>query len=130
MMQILQPSGWVRPKGYANGIAARGTMIFISGQFGWDAEEKLVSDDYAEQAIQALTNIVTILEQAEAGPEHLVRLTWYVSDREAWLAAAKTVGRAYRELIGHFPVMSTFQVVTLMVPGAKVQIEATAVVPD
>ncbi|AXT44735.1 MULTISPECIES: RidA family protein [Chromobacterium] len=130
MMQILQPPEWARPRGYANGIAARGTLVFTSGQLGWDAEEKLVGPGYAEQAIQILKNIVAVLAEAGARPEHLVRLTWYVSDRDAYFAEAREVGRAYRELIGHFPVMSAFQVASLMVPGAKVQIEATAVIPD
>ncbi|AJK49495.1 RidA family protein [Burkholderia plantarii] len=130
MMQILQPPEWVRPRGYANGVAAKGRLVFTSGQLGWDAQEKLAGERYAEQAIQALRNIVAVLAEAGAKPEHLVRLTWYVSDREAYFAEAKEVGRAYRELIGHFPPMSAFQVAALMVEGAKVQIEATAVIPD
>ncbi|MBI0329616.1 RidA family protein [Burkholderia plantarii] len=130
MIQILQPPEWVRPRGYANGVAARGRLVFTSGQLGWDAQEKLAGERYADQAIQALKNIVAVLAEAGAKPEHLVRLTWYVSDREAYFAEAKEVGRAYRELIGHFPPMSAFQVAALMVEGAKVQIEATAVIPD
>lgn len=130
MIQILQPPEWVRPRGYANGVAARGRLVFTSGQLGWDAQEKLAGERYADQAIQALRNIVAVLAEAGAKPEHLVRLTWYVSDREAYFAEAKEVGRAYRELIGHFPPMSAFQVAALMVEGAKVQIEATAVIPD
>jgi enamine deaminase RidA (YjgF/YER057c/UK114 family) len=130
MIQILQPPEWVRPRGYANGVAARGRLVFTSGQLGWDAHEKLAGERYADQAIQALKNIVAVLAEAGAKPEHLVRLTWYVSDREAYFAEAKEVGRAYRELIGHFPPMSAFQVAALMVEGAKVQIEATAVIPD
>ncbi|CCW28999.1 RidA family protein [Xenorhabdus nematophila] len=129
MMQILQPPEWIRPKGYSNGIAARGTMIFTSGQLGWDHEEKLVSDDYVEQAIQALKNITTVLAQAGAKPVHLVRLTWYVTNREDYFLGSKKIGIAYREIIGHFPVMSAFQVASLMVSGAKIQIEATAVIP-
>jgi enamine deaminase RidA (YjgF/YER057c/UK114 family) len=130
MIQILQPPEWVRPRGYANGVAATGRLVFTSGQLGWDAQEKLAGERYADQAIQALKNIVAVLAEAGAKPEHLVRLTWYVSDREAYFAEAKEVGRAYRELIGHFPPMSAFQVAALMVEGAKVQIEATAVIPD
>ncbi|MCQ0032879.1 RidA family protein [Burkholderia glumae] len=102
----------------------------ISAELGWDAQEKLAGERYADQAIQALKNIVAVLAEAGAKPEHLVRLTWYVADREAYFAEAKEVGRAYRELIGHFPPMSAFQVAALMVEGAKVQIEATAVIPD
>ncbi|ACR31533.1 RidA family protein [Burkholderia glumae] len=130
MIQLLQPPQWVRPRGYANGVAAKGRLVFTSGQLGWDAQEKLAGERYADQAIQALKNIVAVLAEAGAKPEHLVRLTWYVADREAYFAEAKEVGRAYRELIGHFPPMSAFQVAALMVEGAKVQIEATAVIPD
>ncbi|WP_246794519.1 RidA family protein [Burkholderia perseverans] len=129
MIQILQPPEWARPRGYANGVAASGRLVFTSGQLGWDAQEKLVGERYADQAIQALKNIVAVLAEAGAKPEHLVRLTWYVSDREAYFTDAKEVGRAYRELIGHFPPMSAFQVAALMVEGARVQIEATAVIP-
>ncbi|MFP1880332.1 RidA family protein [Lonsdalea quercina] len=130
MTTLLQPPSWVRPKGYANGIASRGTMIFTSGQFGWDEKENLVSENYGEQAIQALKNIVKILAMANAKPEHIVRLTWYIADKDAYLNQVKLVGVAYRKIIGHFPVMSAFEVNSLMVPGAKVQIEATAVLPD
>ncbi|MCM2552342.1 RidA family protein [Burkholderia glumae] len=130
MIQLLQPPQWVRPRGYANGVAAKGRLVFTSGQLGWDAQEKLAGERYADQAIQALKNIVAVLAEAGAKPEHLVRLTWYVADREAYFAEAREVGRAYRELIGHFPPMSAFQVAALMVEGAKVQIEATAVIPD
>ncbi|WP_374347120.1 RidA family protein [Chitinimonas sp.] len=129
-MKLLQPPHWARPRGYANGIAARGTLVFTSGQLGWDADEQLRSERYADQAIQALHNIVAVLAEAGARPEHLVRLTWYVSDREAYFADAREVGRAYRDLIGHYPAMSAFEVKSLMVEGAKVQIEATAVIPD
>lgn len=129
-MNILQPSGWERPHGYSNGIAARGTLVFTSGQFGWDSQNRIVSDRYAEQAIQAIHNIVAVLAEAGAKPEHLVRLTWYVSDRDAYFDQAREVGRAYKALVGHYPPMSAFQVQSLMVEGAKVQIEATAVIPD
>lgn len=129
-MNILQPSDWVRPRGYANGIAARGTLICTSGQFGWDSQSCLVSERYAEQAIQALHNIVAVLAEAGARPEHLVRLTWYVCDRDAYFAEAREVGLAYKSLIGYYPSMSAFHVQGLMVEGAKVQIEATAVIPD
>lgn len=129
-MNILQPPGWDRPRGYANGIVARGTLICLSGQFGWDAQSRLVSDRYAEQAIQVLRNIVTVLAEAGARPEHLVRLTWYVSDRDAYFSEGREVGLVYKTLIGHYPPMSAFQVQGLMVEGAKVQIEAMAVIPD
>lgn len=129
-MNILQPSGWERPRGYANGIAARGALVFTSGQFGWDSHSQLVSERYAEQAIQAIRNIVAVLAEAGAKPEHLVRLTWYVSDRQAYFEQAREVGQAYKALVGHYPPMSAFEVRSLMVEGTKVQIEATAVIPD
>ncbi|PRC94286.1 RidA family protein [Solimicrobium silvestre] len=129
-MQILQPPDWVRPRGYANGVVAKGSLVFTSGQLGWDGQGQFQSERYADQARQALQNIVTVLAQAGAKPEHIVRLTWYVTDRAAYLEQAKEVGQSYRELIGHFPTMSAFQVSALMVDGAKVEIEATAVIPD
>lgn len=130
MMRLLQPPGWPRPRGYANGIAARGTLVFTSGQLGWDEQERLAGPRYADQAIQALKNVVAVLAEAGAAPEHLVRMTLYVADRDGYFNDAKEVGRAYRELIGHFPPMTAFHVASLMVDGAKVQIEATAVIPD
>ncbi|KAB7632442.1 hypothetical protein ET532_001400, partial [Verminephrobacter sp. Larva24] len=127
--QLPEP-GWVRPRGYANGISTRGTLVFTSGQLGWDSQEQFHSSRYADQAIQALKNIVAVLAETGARPEHLVRLTWYVTDHDAYIEQAREVGRAYRELIGHYPPMSAFQVTALMVDGAKVEIEATAVIPD
>jgi len=128
--RILQPDGWQRPRGYSNGVSATGRQIFVAGQVGWDAEERLVFGGFAAQARQALANIVAILAADGAGPEHLVRLTWYVTDREAYRAAAEPLGVAYREVIGrHFPAMTAVEVKGLVEPGALVEIEATAIVP-
>ena len=126
---ILQPSGWARPRGYANGVAAEGRQVFVSGQIGWDAEQRIVSDDFAAQARQALANIVAVLATAGARPEHLVRLTWFVTSRDEYNAALSEIGAAYREMIGkHYPAMSVVIVAGLLEPRAKVEIEATAVV--
>jgi enamine deaminase RidA (YjgF/YER057c/UK114 family) len=131
MHQILQPDGWARPRGYANGIVARGRTITVAGQIGWDAAQRLVGPDIVSQARQALANIVAILAVDGARPEHVVRLTWYVTDREAYLAAGAALGEAYRSEFGrHFPAMTAVQVSGLMEAGAVVEIEATAVVPD
>ena len=130
-MEILQPPGWARPRGYANGVAAHGTQVFIAGQIGWDHTEQFRSDSFAEQARQALENIVAILKEAGARPEHLVRMTWYVTDKREYLAAARDVGQAFRELIGDYDIaMSAVQVAALIEDRAKVEIEATAVIPD
>ena len=127
--QVLQPPGWLRPHGYANGIAAEGRQIFISGQIGWNAEEQIVSDELAAQVRQALANVVEVLACANAKPEHLVRLTWYVTSREEYYASIEGIGAAYRDVIGrHFPAMSVVVVAGLLEPRAKVEIEATAVV--
>ena len=127
--EILQPPGWARPRGYANGVAAEGRQVFVSGQIGWDAEQRFVGDDFAAQARQALANVVAVLACAGARPEHLVRLTWYVTSRDEYNAALAEIGAAYRELIGrHFPAMSVVVVAGLLEPRAKVEIEATAVV--
>lgn len=129
--KILQPDRWPRPRGYANGVAARGRQLFIAGQIGWNERGELAGSDLATQARQALRNIVTILVAGGAKPEHLVRLTWFVTNRQAYLDAAKPLGEAYREVIGaHFPAMTAVEVSALMEPGAVVEIEATAVVPD
>ncbi|MEQ1690546.1 MAG: RidA family protein [Gemmatimonas sp.] len=129
--RLLQPDGWLRPRGYANGISARGRQVYVAGQIGWDAGGRLVSTDLVAQARQALGNIVEILACDGARPEHLVRLTWYVLDRDAYIGSAKALGVAYREVMGlNFPAMSTVQVSALVEPGALVEIEATAVVPD
>jgi enamine deaminase RidA (YjgF/YER057c/UK114 family) len=127
--RILQPEGWARPRGYANGVAAEGRQVFVSGQIGWDAAERIVSDDFAAQARQALANIVAVLATAGAVPAHLVRLTWFVTSRDEYSAALAEIGMAYRELIGrHYPAMSVVVVAGLLEPRAKVEIEATAVI--
>ena len=129
-MQILQPKNWQRPKGYANGIVAQGRMIFVAGQVGWDGQERFNSDSFAGQAEQALANIVAILAEAGAGPEHLVRLTWFVVDKAEYLASLEATGAAYRRVIGrHFPAMSVVEVKGLYEDGARLEIEATAVLP-
>jgi enamine deaminase RidA (YjgF/YER057c/UK114 family) len=130
-MRTLQPAGWKAPKGYANGIEARGRLVFVAGQVGWDAQERIVGDDFVAQARQALANVVAVLREAGAGPEHLVRMTWYVTDRREYLASRGALGAAYREVIGRsYPAMSAVEVAGLIEEGAKVEIEATAVVPD
>lgn len=127
-LEILQPPGWPRPRGYANGVAATGRQIHVAGQIGWDEKQRIVSDDFAEQARQALANVVAVLACADAAPWHLVRLTWYVTSRQEYLAAQAGLGAAYRALIGnHYPAMSVVVVAGLLEPGAKVEIEATAV---
>ena len=130
-MDILQPPGWVRPKGYSNGIAARGRTVVVAGMVGWTAQERFETDDFVGQAAQALRNIVAVLAEAGARPDHLVRLTWFVTDKREYLAAGKDLGAAYRAVIGrHYPVMSVVEVKGLIEDGAKLEIEATAVVPD
>jgi enamine deaminase RidA (YjgF/YER057c/UK114 family) len=131
-MKLLNPKTWAKPKGYANGIAARGTLVFVAGQIGWNGEkEKFESDDFVAQTRQALANIVAVLAESGARPEHLVRLTWYVTDKQEYVARLAEIGKAYRELIGrHFPTMALVQVAALVEDRAKVEIEATAVMPD
>ena len=127
----LQPEDWPRPKGYANGIAARGRQVFIAGQIGWDAQGRFVEKSLAGQVRQALQNILCVLRKAGGQPQHLVRLTWFVLSRDAYHAEIKAIGAAYREVLGkHFPTMSVVQVVGLMEKDALVEIEATAVIPD
>jgi enamine deaminase RidA (YjgF/YER057c/UK114 family) len=129
--KTLQPAEWARPRGYANGMAARGQMIFISGQIGWDANGQFTSDSLSGQVAQALRNIVRVLKEAPAEPRHLVRLTWYVLSRDAYLREAREIGAAYREIVGkHFPAMSVVEVSALVEQRALVEIEATAVIPD
>ena len=129
--RILQPPGWQRPRGYANGVSARGRQVYVAGQIGWNERGTLVAPDLVGQAKQALRNIVAVLEEDGARAEHLVRLTWYIADSEAYRSAARPLGEAYREVIGlHYPAMSAVEVSALMEPGALVEIEATAVVPD
>lgn len=130
-MKILQPSGWPQPRGYANGIAARGTIVAVAGQVGWDANGQFQTDDFAGQTRQALANVVAVLAEAGAKPEHIVRMTWYVTSKAEYLAAGKAVGAAYREIIGrHYPAMTAVEVSALMEDRAKVEIEVTAIVPD
>jgi enamine deaminase RidA (YjgF/YER057c/UK114 family) len=129
-MQLLQPEGWPRPRGYSNGIVAEGKIVYVAGQVGWNASGEFQADDFAGQARQALHNIVAILAEAGATPSHITRLTWYVTDRLEYRAALKDVGRAYREVIGdHFPAMTLVEVAGLLEDRAKVEIEATAVIP-
>lgn len=129
-MQILQPPNWAKPRGYSNGVASSGQLIFISGQVGWDANCQFTSTDFVAQSRQALHNIVAILAEAGGKPEHITRLTWYVVDKQEYLAAGKALGAVYREIIGkHYPAMSAVQVVALMEDMARVEIEATAVIP-
>lgn len=130
-MKILQPPGWATPKGYANGVAARGTLVFVGGQIGWNADQQFESDDFIVQTGQALANVVAVLREAGAGPEHMVRMTWYVIDREEYNRRLRELGQAYREHIGrHFPAMTCVEVSALMEARAKVEIEVTAVLPD
>lgn len=129
--QILLPPGWPRPSGYSNGIVARGRQVFIAGQIGWDAQQRFNSTRLTDQVRQALENIVAILAEAGGRPEHLVRLSWYLTRREDYLAELEAIGEVYRSVIGrHFPAMTAVQVAALMEPEAKVEIEATAVIPD
>jgi enamine deaminase RidA (YjgF/YER057c/UK114 family) len=128
--EILQPQGWPRPKGYNNGIMAQGRQIYVSGQVGWDAEGRFASKQLAGQVKKALENIIAVLAEADGKPEHIVRLTWYVTSRDEYHAELREIGAAYRAVMGkHFPVMSVVQVVALMEAEAKVEIEATAVLP-
>lgn len=129
--QVLQPPGWSRPRGYSNGLAARGRLVFVAGQVGWDEHERFEATDLPGQVRRALRNIVAVLAEAGARPEHIVRMTWYLADREEYRASLGEIGLAYREVIGrHFPVMTAVQVAGFVEDGAKVEIEATAVVPD
>lgn len=130
-MEILQPPGWPRPRGYSNGIAAQGRLVAIAGQVGWNPEtESFESDDFAEQCRRTLENIVAVLAEAGGGPEHIVRMTWYVVGKDEYLGSLKEIGQAYRDVIGrNFPAMAAVQVGALIEDRAKVEIEATAVVP-
>jgi enamine deaminase RidA (YjgF/YER057c/UK114 family) len=131
MHQTLQPPGWKPASGYANGIAASGRMVFTGGLVGWNAEGVFETDDFVGQAGQALRNIVAVLAEAGARPEHLVRLTWYVTDKAEYLAGLRALGAVYREVIGrHYPAMALVQVVALVEDRARVEIEATAVIPQ
>lgn len=125
------PEGWARPKGYANGVVAQGRMLFIAGMIGWDAQQVFHSDDFAVQARQALDNVAQVLRAAGGKPENIVRMTWYVTDKREYLAAARAIGQAFREIIGCYDIaMTAVEVKALIEDRAKVEIEATAVLPD
>jgi enamine deaminase RidA (YjgF/YER057c/UK114 family) len=129
-MKILQPPGWARAKGFSNGIAAKGNLVFIAGQIGWTGDCKWQARDFAGQFRQAIKNILAVLAEANGKPEHIVRLTWYVIDKQEYLNSLKDVGEAYRELMGkHYPTMAVVQVSGLVEEEARLEIEATAVVP-
>lgn len=129
-MRVLQPAGWKAPTGYANGVVATGTTVFVAGQIGWNANEQFETDDFAGQVRQALANVVAVLAEAGATPAMIARMTWYVTDKHAYRAARREVGAAYLDIIGHhFPAMTLVEVASLLEDRAKVEIEATAVVP-
>jgi len=130
-MQLLHPKGWAPTSGFSNGVAAEGRQVFVAGQVGWNARQEIVDDDFVAQVEQALRNIVDILGEAGARPEHLVRLTWYITDKREYIARSSEVGQAYRRVVGrHFPAMTLVQVAALLDDRAKVEIEATAVVQN
>jgi enamine deaminase RidA (YjgF/YER057c/UK114 family) len=127
---VIQPEGWPRPKGYAHGVVAEGRLVFLAGQIGWDASETFRSDDFVDQARQALENVITLLRTAGGGPEHLVRMTWYVVDKREYLGRRKELGQVYREVVGPtFPAMTAVEVSALIEDRARVEIECTAVIP-
>ena len=130
MHKIVQPEGWPRPKGYANGVIAQGRMLFVAGQVGWNEKEEFESDDFVAQTEQALKNIVAVLTAGGAKPEHIARMTWYVTSKEDYLGRLAEIGAVYRKVIGAvYPAMSLVQVAGLVEHGAKLEIEATAVIP-
>ena len=131
MIKKLQPPGWAEPKGYANGILARGALLFVGGQIGWNGKQEFESDDFIAQVKQTLQNILAVLQAGGAGPEHMVRMTWYVVDRVEYGARLKELGGVYREVMGkNFPAMTCVEVAALVEDRAKVEIEVTAVLPD
>ena len=131
MLKKIQPPDWAEPKGYANGILARGALLFVGGQIGWNAQQQFESDDFVAQTRQALLNIAAVLKAGGAGPEHMVRMTWYVVDRVEYIARLKELGGAYREVMGkNFPAMTCVEVAALVEDRAQVEIEVTAVIPD
>lgn len=131
MFKKLQPPNWAEPKGYANGILARGALLFVGGQIGWNAQQQFESDDFVAQTRQTLLNIAAVLKAGGAGPEHMVRMTWYVVDRVEYIDSLKALGGVYREVMGkNFPAMTCVEVSALVEDRAKVEIEVTAVVPD
>lgn len=130
-MRILQPPDWKPPRGYANGIETEGRLVFVAGQIGWNERSEFETDDFASQVRQALANVVAVLAEAGAGPQHITRMTWYITDKHEYLASLHEVGAAYREVIGaHYPTMTLVQVAALLEDRAKAEIEATAVVPS
>ena len=130
-MKKLQPPDWLEPKGYANGVMACGSLIFVGGQIGWNAQQQFESDDFVAQTRQALVNIVAVLDAGGAGPEHMVRMTWYVTDRVEYSSRLKELGSVYREIMGkNFPAMTCVQIAGLVEERAKIEIEVTAVLPD
>lgn len=131
MFKVLQPEGWAPAKGYSNGIAAKGTQIYIAGMIGWNGQSVFETDDFIEQCKQALQNIVDTLKCANAKPEHMVRMTWYVTDKKEYLARGRELGKIYQEVLGkNYPVMTLVQVAALLEDRAKVEIEVTAVIPE
>jgi enamine deaminase RidA (YjgF/YER057c/UK114 family) len=129
-MRVLQPPGWPRPRGYANGVAAEGRLVFVAGQIGWDASGTVVSDDLVRQFEKTLENTLAVLRAAGAGPEHVARMTWYITDKREYLARARELGEVYRTLMGkHYPAMAVVEVKGLIEDRAKIEIETTAVVP-
>ena len=130
-LELLHPPGWAAAKGYANGVAASGRLVFVGGQIGWNASQQFESGDFVAQARQALVNIVAVLAEAGARPEHVTRMTWYVVDKREYLSSTRALGAAYREIMGrHYPAMTAVEVKSLLEDAARVEIEATAVVPD
>ena len=130
MHEILQPEGWAKPIGYANGVAASGRTIFVGGQIGWNANCEFETDDFVSQVRQTLENVVAVLRSGGAGPEHITSMTWYFTDKAEYLGNLKGIGQVYREIIGkHFPAMAAMQVVALVEDRAKIEIQATAVIP-
>ncbi len=131
MHEVLHPENWKTPSGYANGIAASGRTIFVGGQIGWNGDQVFESDDFVDQFEMVLRNILAILNEADAGPEHLVRLTWYITDKQEYLSRLREVGAVYRDVFGrNYPAMAVVQVTGLMEDRAKIEIEATAVIPE
>jgi enamine deaminase RidA (YjgF/YER057c/UK114 family) len=131
MHRILQPEGWTKPIGYANGVEARGRTVFVGGQIGWNGQAEFETDDFVGQVRQTLENVVAVIAEAGGKPEHITTMTWYFTDKAEYLANLKGIGAAYRETIGkHFPAMAAMQVVALVEDRAKIEIQATAVIPD
>ena len=131
MFKVLQPEGWASAKGYANGIEARGRMVFVAGMIGWNAQSQFETNDFVGQCRQAMQNIVATLACAGAGPQHMVRMTWYIKDKKEYLARGRELGRVYQEILGrHYPAMTLIQVADLLEDRALVEIEVTAVIPD